>query len=820
MAAALALLPLGAMAEINIDFESNSGYKAVGLYDAWEKSPFRTGELKGNFAITANPDTTTSEITGNRPNPSAKVLGAQRSRFGSNFFGARIDLNEVLPISPTTQYVHVMIYKPYEGRTMLMGLGSRTERLKQNPHAEQFWSMAKNTILPGQWCDAVFPVRGASGVNIRSLVVIPDCESPHNRTEDFLFYVDNIVVNNDPQPRIVNEFYAINGDKGSTAMNRSDRYTTSIKFKVGSTTQSIAVKQNSNHKLYQDLTDKAFFAKPGDTVTPSVTWTGTWMHAYCFVDWNRDGNFTVTTTDNNVDSNSEIVAYNYYKGKNSKGASASENLGSSCGTLPSFTIPAGTQPGMYRIRYKIDWDDVTPNGHNEIANNGGIIADAMLCVYGPEVVLNDFQLNGEILAADRTKLSNHKVPADADFTILSAPEKGFHNGGVTVKCGYNLSQEQQRDKFGNSNYITFDIPAKNFSEEGTYTIPAKQMRANLLFNGLMIEDGKDDPTEATAYPINFPNDTKITRTDRRLNSFTLTTPDGATQVSMDDNSDNLVYNKKTDIVVTATPGATITPSVDYTGNAMHTYWYVDLNEDGQFSNTLNANGTPAGELLSYSHYSGKNSLGNDQAASIRPDVNNPFKIPSTTAPGLYRARFKIDWNNIDPAGQYGESNNIDDNGGYIVDFMIHVYGSNCPISTNATNATGNLATSPAGTEIAPTGFTTPRGQDLAIADSTTTNTPVSSIKIRSGYHFNLANGRQYGNIYWTEADLAKANNAFIIPAEMLDRPAKLIAEWGKTGGLQQVELDLNSAIHNLQGVRVNHPSTGLYIINGQKIIIK
>lgn len=122
--AALAL-PLAAMAQttVSVDFEDPSGYKALGVYDTWEESPFRTGKLQGNVAVVDNflPQTNADGVV---LNDSKKILGVQRSRFGSNTFGARVDLNEPLSTTPTTIYVHVKMYKPCKGKAMLVGLGN------------------------------------------------------------------------------------------------------------------------------------------------------------------------------------------------------------------------------------------------------------------------------------------------------------------------------------------------------------------------------------------------------------------------------------------------------------------------------------------------------------------------------------------------------------------------------------------------------------------------------------------------------------------------------------------------------------------------
>lgn len=173
------------VADVIVDFDDLSSFDKAGVYDAWEDSPFRSGKLKGNWAITENPDKPSN-------NESTKVLGVQRSRFGSNLFGARIDLSDTIDLGPETQYIKVRIKRPKEGRVMLIGLGSRKDRSGQNPYTEQFWELSNDPVGVGEWSEAVFSIRGADGVQIRSLVIVPDCESPHSLNEDFLFYLDSI----------------------------------------------------------------------------------------------------------------------------------------------------------------------------------------------------------------------------------------------------------------------------------------------------------------------------------------------------------------------------------------------------------------------------------------------------------------------------------------------------------------------------------------------------------------------------------------------------------------------------------------------------
>lgn len=181
-------------------------FKSLTVYDVWEQSPFRTG------ALTLTPQLTPNPLVDTR-NSSENVVGAQRSRFGSNRFGLRVDLpdSEFFELTPEVKYVHVKLLRPIEGRVMLVGLGSRDDVADQNPFTEQFWVLSTSDVVPDQWADAVFPIKGAGGITVRSLVVVPHCESPHRLTEDFLFYVDDIEVNDDPEPRIAIEYYAFEG---------------------------------------------------------------------------------------------------------------------------------------------------------------------------------------------------------------------------------------------------------------------------------------------------------------------------------------------------------------------------------------------------------------------------------------------------------------------------------------------------------------------------------------------------------------------------------------------------------------------------------
>ena len=178
--------------------------------------------------------------------------------------------------------------------------------------------------------------------------------------------------------------YAINFDKDAKQTHAS-RYSTSVSLQqTGKDKQTIEFGKTMNG--YEDLTTgtEKFTVEAGSEVTPSIGYVGEWMHGYVYIDLNNDKQFSFNA-DGADQTGTEVVSYSYYKDKNSKG----EAVANSCNVnpMPSFTAP--TTPGTYRIRFKVDWDNIDAGGSvlstNHILNNGGGIYDATLEVVEPVV---------------------------------------------------------------------------------------------------------------------------------------------------------------------------------------------------------------------------------------------------------------------------------------------------------------------------------------------------------------------------------------------------------------------------------------------------
>lgn len=485
------LLPMAMVAQTNITFEEQD-YKALGVYDTWEESPFRTGKLNGNYAVIDNHLSYVDEQLEVAPNDSKKILAIQRSRFGSNTFGVRIDLNETFELTPTTKYIHVMVHRPYGGRVMVVGLGKRTERQGQSPETEQFWAMSTTNVGADKWQDVVLPIKGNGGIDIYSLVVVPDCESPHNYSEDAICYIDNIEVNDNPLSKFVYGYYPVSFDKGQL-YTRSDRHVNGVGIVSGDGTQNFTSPSKPN-TVYVDMTANELRARAGEKVTPKINYSGSWMHGYVYLDTNNDGKFLYDMNDDNtVPEGSEIMAYSYYKGKNSTGASVSNN---NVLPPPAFTIPAGLENGYYRLRFKVDWDCIDPAGNidqgNSIIDNGGGIIDVRLNIHGDYCNVNDANRNGEVLAADGTKLVKYQAEFGKPFTIKMNPEQGFEYAGIVVKYGYNLGGDSI--VHDNLQWQKVRISRELFVND-EYTIPAEYMIGDVEVEGLFIEEGTYVPEE-------------------------------------------------------------------------------------------------------------------------------------------------------------------------------------------------------------------------------------------------------------------------------------------------------------------------------------
>lgn len=790
IALAALTMPLAASAQSVIDFETSTTQGAsVSVFDTWESSPFRTGKLKGNIKVIDNPFKVVDEITGNG-NQSDKVLAFQRSRFGSSTFGARVELAKPLALTPKTQYVHVKIYTPKAEKIMLFALGKRADRADQSKDVVQVEANCISSIKANKWCDAVFAISSAPGVNIHSFLIIPDLQSTHNLAQDFAVYVDDIEVNNTSMPSIQYGVYPTSYDK-TTKKVQDRRYTSGVNFKSSDGQQSLSTNQQSDKLIFQDLLASSLKAKAGDEITTSVNYQGGWMNAYVYLDRDNNGKFDYTLNEQGTPAEkSDIMSFSNYQGKNSKGEATGQGNTTS---LPNFTIPADLEPGFYRLRYKVDWDCIDPAGNtskeNPITQNSGAIIDTRLNVHGEKVSIWRGQdtegTNGEMLTTDGKNFEKHEIAFGKDYTVKFKPGDGFKVGKIYLRHGYNLEKGSLVNE--TPQYTDVVIPAY-MVKDNTLTIPAEYIDGDVRITPTFVAI-KGEATEK--YALNFDKDLLIDREpgqERSLNSLSFNTTTHPNEQKILPTDKKLVYQDFTNRSIYVKSGDVITTNIDYTPNNsgyMHPYLYVDLDGDGVFNTSVNADGTPTmeGEMLSYAFYNNKNSNGAaaDENRSSCFDKTNSmpqFKIPAGLPTGKYRARFKLDWSDPDPAGRYNKGgNDIHKNGGYVVDFYFNVVDEYPKFKLDVQTTNGSIV----GANNTGLPETILLDSPISVmAFGAAENYNATEIKVRHGKNLD-GEAVVNGETQWKEESIELTDGACTIPAEMVDGDVRLTAEFEDAG---------------------------------------
>ena len=185
------------------------------------------------------------------------------------------------------------------------------------------------------------------------------------------------------------------------------------------------------------------------------------------------------------------------------------------------------------------------------------------------------------------------------------------------------------------------------------------------------EEPKDD------YAINFDKDASSTHNSRALNSFSLQQTGKDKQTKSVKTSKAAYEDHTADEPFTVEAGSELTASFDYTGEWMHSFVYIDFDNDGEFSYKEGQWDQTGTDLVAFSFYSldsnpkndasGYNSVGDE----LTGDARNTYVAPSFKAPakaGEYRIRFKFDWNCILPGG----SSSILSDGGGVWDATLKV----------------------------------------------------------------------------------------------------------------------------------------------------
>lgn len=239
--------------------------------------------------------------------------------------------------------------------------------------------------------------------------------------------------------------------------------------------------------------------------------------------------------------------------------------------------------------------------------------------------------------------SGDEVTENSELTIVAHPDKGYKLTTITVD-GEPIE--------GNTHTITANCTISALFEFEPYShYDGKIMSAD--YSGRFITSF--DVTDGT-------------------HTATVTGPGNGTERE--------VFADATDVALTTYPGATLSFSVNGSGEWLQTYVYIDYDNDGIFTPLLDENGIvqEGSELLAFNGYRNggstfKNSVGT-KLSSGRTFIATPnlptIKLSNTIADGKYRMRYKADWDCIDPFGNQDENNSIQRNCGVIIDFSLNI----------------------------------------------------------------------------------------------------------------------------------------------------
>ena len=186
------------------------------------------------------------------------------------------------------------------------------------------------------------------------------------------------------------------------------------------------------HNVYNDMTSaEGFKVAPGEVVVPAIGYTASWMHGYVYVDLDQSKQFEVESVDA-----AELVTYNYHNGRNKAGSTVF--IADAFKTpFPSFTAPS--EPGTYRIRFKVDWENYDPagaagangngTGSQGIVANGGSVIDALMIVAEPPSVKYNvtftYKQNGTVIGTtSQNVFEGDPVPAFSVPSYIEATVEG------------------------------------------------------------------------------------------------------------------------------------------------------------------------------------------------------------------------------------------------------------------------------------------------------------------------------------------------------------------------------------------------------------
>ena len=324
------------------------------------------------------------------------------------------------------------------------------------------------------------------------------------------------------------------------------------------------------------------------------------------------------------------------------------------------------------ISYEFSDDVYVPNIYNFTSNAYVKAGDEVTNFENAQAVLTEYMEDVYMVKFKKltlgTKTEDFTIEnlkptkgEDGNITFTTSDASGFWNDADETELGF--TDFSASVKVGENGFEGF--VCKFTTENGQFVYGEKAETPD-----------PDQPDEK--YPVSFDKTALNTSAHgRMLNSFSLQQAGKDKQTKSVKTSKAAYEDHTADEPFTVEAGSELTASFNYSGEWMHSFVYIDFDNDGDFSykeGQWNQTGT---DLVAYSFYSldsnpkndtsGYNSVGEE----LTGDARNTYAAPSFKAPakaGEYRIRFKFDWNCILPGG----SSTILSDGGGVWDATLKV----------------------------------------------------------------------------------------------------------------------------------------------------
>ena len=324
------------------------------------------------------------------------------------------------------------------------------------------------------------------------------------------------------------------------------------------------------------------------------------------------------------------------------------------------------------ISYEFSDDVYVPNIYNFTSNAYVKAGDEVTNFEDAQAVLTEYMEDVYMVKFKKLTLGTKTE----DFTIENLkPTKG-EDGNITFTTPDTYGFWNDADET-ELNFTDFSASVKE-GENGFEGFVCKFTTENgqFVYGEKAETPDPDQPDEK--YPVSFDKTALNTSAHgRMLNSFSLQQTGKDKQTKSVKTSKAAYEDHTADEPFTVEAGSELTASFDYTGEWMHSFVYVDFDNDGDFSYKEGQWDQTGTDLVAFSFYSldsnpkndtsGYNSVGDELTGNAR----NTYAAPSFKAPakaGEYRIRFKFDWNCILPGG----SSTILSDGGGVWDATLKV----------------------------------------------------------------------------------------------------------------------------------------------------